>query len=131
MIHTGIDAALTLRDELGPGVADISTIKAGISKYAANRASEQYPTNTEAAKLNLQYVVAYALANGPPGLSAFGEDAINDARVKTLARIVSVAIDPRPTPTRTIPPGSRSRSATSASAPAPEPPEVPRARPEG
>ena len=94
VIHTGIDAALKLRDELGPRVADISAIKAGISKYAANRASEQYPTNTEAAKFNLQYVVAYALANGPPMLSAFGEDAINDARVKALARMVSVAIDP-------------------------------------
>jgi len=94
VIHTGIDAALTLRDELGPGVADISAIKAGISKYAANRASEQYPTNTEAAKFNLQYVVASALANGPPGLSAFGEEAIQDARVKALARMVSVAIDP-------------------------------------
>jgi 2-methylcitrate dehydratase PrpD len=75
-------------------VADISAIKAGISKYAANRASEQYPTNTEAAKFNLQYVVAYALANGPPTLSAFGEDAINNARVKALARMISVAIDP-------------------------------------
>jgi 2-methylcitrate dehydratase PrpD len=94
VIHTGIDAALKLREELGPRVADISAIKAGISKYAANRASEQYPTNTEAAKFNLQYVVAYALANGPPGLAAFGEEAINDVRVKTLARMVSVAIDP-------------------------------------
>ena len=94
VIHTGIDAALKLREELGPRVADISAIKAGISKYAANRASEQYPTNTEAAKFNLQYVVAYALANGPPTLSAFGEDAINNARVKALARMVSVAIDP-------------------------------------
>ena len=37
VIHTGIDAALTLRDELGPGVAEISAIKAGISKYAANQ----------------------------------------------------------------------------------------------
>jgi 2-methylcitrate dehydratase PrpD len=94
VIHTGIDAALKLREELGPRVADISAIKAGISKYAANRASEQYPTNTEAAKFNLQYVVAYALANGPPGLAAFGEEAINDVRVKALARMVSVAIDP-------------------------------------
>ena len=64
VIHTGIDAALKLREELGPRVADISAIKAGISKYAANRASEQYPASTEAAKFNLQYVVAYALANG-------------------------------------------------------------------
>ena len=47
-----------IRDELGPKVADITAIKAGISKYAASRAGEQYPANMEAAKFNLQYVVA-------------------------------------------------------------------------
>jgi 2-methylcitrate dehydratase PrpD len=94
VIHTAIDAALEIRAELGPRVADIAAIKAGISKYAANRASEQYPTNTEAAKFNLQYVVAYSLANGVPGLAAFGEEAIGNERVKALARMVSVAIDP-------------------------------------
>ena len=94
VIHTGIDAALKIREELGARVADITAIKAGISKYAANRASEQYPTNTEAAKFNLQYVVAYSLANGTPRLSSFGEAAIKDERVKALARMVSVAIDP-------------------------------------
>jgi len=94
VIHTGIDAALKLREVLGPRVADITAIKAGISKYAANRASEQYPANTEAAKFNLQYVVAYSLANGVPKLAAFGEDAIKNERVKALARMVSVAVDP-------------------------------------
>src|SRR3982074_160038 len=64
VIHTGIDAALKLRKELGARVADITGIKAGIAKYAANRASEQYPTNTEAAKFNLQFVVASALVHG-------------------------------------------------------------------
>ena len=44
--------------ELGPRVADITAIKAGISRYAAGRAGTQYPTNIEAAKFNLQYVVA-------------------------------------------------------------------------
>jgi 2-methylcitrate dehydratase PrpD len=94
VIHTGIDAALKIREQLGAQVADIVAIKAGISKYAANRASEQYPANTEAAKFNLQYVVAYSLANGVPTLSAFGEQAIRDERVKALARMVSVSIDP-------------------------------------
>ena len=103
-------------------MADITAIKAGISKYAANRASEQYPTNTEAAKFNLQYVVAYSLANGVPTLSAFGEEAINDERVKALARLVSVSIDPEfadareDYPTRltvTLKDGRSSRSCTS------------------
>jgi 2-methylcitrate dehydratase PrpD len=94
VIHTGIDAALKIRETLGARVADITAIKAGITKYAANRASEQYPTNTEAAKFNLQYVVAYALAKGVPKLDAFDEAAIKDERVKALARMVSISIDP-------------------------------------
>ena len=94
MIHTGIDAALKIREKLGARVADITAIKAGITKYAFSRASEQYPANTEAAKFNLQYVVAYSLANGVPRLDAFGEEAIKDARVKALASMVSISIDP-------------------------------------
>ena len=94
VIHTAIDAALKLRADLGARVADIAAIKAGIAKYAASRASEQYPTNTEAAKFNLQYVVGYSLANGVPTLKAFDEAAIKDERVKALARMVTVAIDP-------------------------------------
>jgi 2-methylcitrate dehydratase PrpD len=94
VIHTGIDAALKLREQLGPRVADITAIKAGISKYAASRASEQYPTNTEAAKFNLQYVVACSLVNGVPKLASFDEVAIKDERVRALARMITVAIDP-------------------------------------
>ena len=94
VIHTGIDAALQIRDELGPKVADIAAIKAGISKYAASRAGSQYPANMEAAKFNLQYVVAAALAHGVPKLATFEPDAIEDPRVKELAGMVKVAIDP-------------------------------------
>jgi 2-methylcitrate dehydratase PrpD len=94
VIHTGIDAALQIRDELGPRVADITAIRAGIAKYAANRAGTDYPANMEAAKFNLQYVVAASLANGVPKLETFEPKAINDPRVKALAALVSVVIDP-------------------------------------
>jgi 2-methylcitrate dehydratase PrpD len=94
VIHTGIDAALQIRDELGPRVADIAGIKAGIAKYAASRAGAEYPANMEAAKFNLQYVIAASLVNGVPKLATFEPDAIKDERVKALARLVSVAIDP-------------------------------------
>jgi 2-methylcitrate dehydratase PrpD len=94
VIHTGIDAALSICDELGAKVADITAIKAGISKYAASRAGEQYPANMEAAKFNLQYVVAAALAHGVPKLSTFEPAAIADPRVKELAGMVKVSIDP-------------------------------------
>jgi 2-methylcitrate dehydratase PrpD len=94
VIHTGIDAALQIRDELGARVADITAIKAGIAKYAASRAGTEYPANMEAAKFNLQYVVAASLINGVPKLKTFEPEAINDPRVKALAAKVSVAIDP-------------------------------------
>jgi 2-methylcitrate dehydratase PrpD len=94
VIHTGIDGALMIRDELGARAADIAAIKAGISKYAQSRAGEQYPANTEAAKFNLQYVVAYALAHGAPKLASFDEAAIKDERVRALATMISVALDP-------------------------------------
>ena len=48
----------------------------------------------EAAKFNLQYVVAQSLANGVPKLAHFEPDAIKDERVKALAQMVAVAIDP-------------------------------------
>jgi 2-methylcitrate dehydratase PrpD len=94
VIHTGIDAALMIREELGPRVADISGIKAGIAKYAASRASTQYPADMEAAKFNLQYVVGYSLAHGVPKLESFEPAAIADPRTKALAQIVAVSIDP-------------------------------------
>jgi 2-methylcitrate dehydratase PrpD len=94
VIHSGIDAALALRERLGTRFGAVVAIKAGISKYAANRATDQYPASTEAAKFNLQYVVAYALAHGVPKLAAFSEAAIRDPRVKELAGMVAIAIDP-------------------------------------
>ncbi len=94
VIHTGIDAALAIRDEPGPRVAEIAAIKAGISKYAANRAKEQYPEDMEAAKFNLQYVVASSLVRGVPKLETFEPPAIKDDRVKALTRMIAVAIDP-------------------------------------
>jgi 2-methylcitrate dehydratase PrpD len=94
VIHTGIDAALALRDELGPRVDDITAIRAGISKYAQSRAGANYPADMEAAKFNLQYVVAQALAHGAPKLSSFEPAAIADPRVRQLAGMVQVALDP-------------------------------------
>jgi 2-methylcitrate dehydratase PrpD len=94
VIHTGIDAALAIRDKLGAGVSDITAIHAGIARYAADRAKPDYPADTEAAKFNLQYVVGYSLARGVPKLASFDPPAINDPQVKALAQMVAVAIDP-------------------------------------
>src|SRR3954454_1192761 len=94
VVHTAIDAALIIRDKLGPATVDISTIHAGISKYAADRAKPEYPADTEAAKFNLHYVLGYSLAHGAPKLESFETAARNDPRVKALSQMVAVATDP-------------------------------------
>ena len=77
VIHTGIDAALQIRDELGARVADITAINRGISKYAASRAGAKYPANMEAAKFNLQYARRGVIGARPRrSFATFEPDAI-------------------------------------------------------
>lgn len=90
--HTAIDATLELRDEIKG--ADITAIKASITKFAASRIGSAYPTSIESAKFSMPYVAAYTALYGAPMLKAFTEEAIHDEAVKALAGKVSVAIDP-------------------------------------
>jgi 2-methylcitrate dehydratase PrpD len=90
--HTAIDAMLELRNEVP--IADVTAIQASITKYAASRIGDKYPTSIESAKFSMPYVAAYTALYGPPMLKAFTEEAIHDEAVKALARKVSVAIDP-------------------------------------
>jgi 2-methylcitrate dehydratase PrpD len=90
--HTAIDATLELRTEIN--IADIAAIKAGITRYAASRIGDKYPTSVESAKFSLPYVAAYSALYGAPMLTAFTEAAIEDEKIKSLAGKVSVSIDP-------------------------------------
>ncbi len=90
--HTAIDATLELRNEIK--IADIAAIKTSITKNAASRIGDKYPTSIESAKFSMPYVAAYTALYGPPMLKAFTEEAIGDEAVKALARKVSIAIDP-------------------------------------
>ncbi len=90
--HTAIDATLELRDEIKG--AEVTAIRAGITRYAASRIGDAYPTSIESAKFSMPYVAAYTALHGAPMLNAFTEEAIRDEAVKALARKVTVAIDP-------------------------------------
>ena len=90
--HTAIDATLALRREIKGSV--VAAIRTGITKHAASRIGQAYPTSVESAKFSMPYVAAYAALYGPPLLKAFTEEAIRDEAVKSLASKVTVAIDP-------------------------------------
>jgi 2-methylcitrate dehydratase PrpD len=91
--HTSIDATLELREEIGN--AEIVAIHAGITKYAAARIGDKYPTSIESAKFSMPFVASYTALYGPPMLKAFTEEAIRDEAVKALARKVTVGVDPQ------------------------------------
>ena len=90
--HAAIDATLELRNAIN--IAEVAAIKAGITRYAASRIGDKYPTSVESAKFSLPYVAGYAALYGPPLLPAFTEEAIADQKLKALAGKISVAIDP-------------------------------------
>jgi 2-methylcitrate dehydratase PrpD len=90
--HTSIDATLELRNEVR--AEDIAAIKTGITKYAASRIGDKYPTSVESAKFSMPYVASYTVLYGAPMLKAFTEEAIEDEKIKAMARKVSIAIDP-------------------------------------
>jgi 2-methylcitrate dehydratase PrpD len=90
--HTAIDATLELRNEIQG--AEVTAIKTSITRYAASRIGDQYPSSIEGAKFSMPYLAAYSALYGPPMLAAFTPEAIADDKVKMLARKVSVAIDP-------------------------------------
>jgi len=90
--HTAIDATLALRPEIKG--SDVAAIRTGVTKHAASRIGQAYPTSVESAKFSMPYVAAYAALYGPPLLKAFTEEAIRDEAVRSLASKVTVAIDP-------------------------------------
>src|SRR5437773_2004918 len=92
--HTAIEAALALREQLGPRVADITAIHCALSRSSAQRVNADYPATVEAAKFSAAYVVAYSLVHGTPRMPAFTDAALNDARVKAMARLVTAGADP-------------------------------------
>jgi 2-methylcitrate dehydratase PrpD len=90
--HAAIDATLALRDEIND--APVVAIRTAITKHAASRISDAYPTSVESAKFSMPYVAAYTALYGPPLIKAFTEQAIRDEAIRTLARKITVTIDP-------------------------------------
>ena len=88
--HTAIDAALELRDEVAP--SEIAHVDVAITRYAAQRYSDQYPRSAESAKFSGPYLAAYTFMHGAPMLAAFTEEALHDEAVRAFAQKVSLSI---------------------------------------
>ncbi len=94
LTHTAIEAALALREKVGGRLGEVRSIHCSVAKTAGARAGTQYPTTVEAAKFSVGYLVPYALLHGAPKIAAFTERALDDDRLKALAKTVTASIDP-------------------------------------
>jgi 2-methylcitrate dehydratase PrpD len=94
LTHTAIEAALDLREHVGTRLSDIKGIHCFITRNAAQRAGAVYPATIENAKFSVAYLVPYALVHGAPKIAAFTNKALQDERVKALAKTVTASVDP-------------------------------------
>jgi 2-methylcitrate dehydratase PrpD len=94
LTHTSIEASLDLRSKLAGRLSDIKSIHCSVTRNAGQRAGTQYPATVENAKFSVAYLVPYSLIHGAPKIAAFTEKALQDERVKALAKTVTASVDP-------------------------------------
>jgi 2-methylcitrate dehydratase PrpD len=94
LTHTAIEAALDLREHVGTRLSDIKSIHCFITRNAGQRAGAVYPATIENAKFSVAYLVPYALIHGAPKIAAFTDNALQDERVRALAKTVTASVDP-------------------------------------
>lgn len=106
--HGPIDAALALKRAVGFEAEEIDDVvvvytTGGFNMTCEPAAERRVPVSVQHAKFSLYYNVACALARGHVGLDDFTPEAVADPRVRQLAAMVRVTVDPEMT--RLIPPG--------------------------
>lgn len=89
--HPAIDAALTLRERIGP-LGPITAIEIESYPAALDLTDNREPASTYAAKFSLQFCVATALVHGRPGLAAFEGPALSDRAVRNLLARVNLRV---------------------------------------
>ncbi|MDZ7780022.1 MAG: MmgE/PrpD family protein [Gemmatimonadota bacterium] len=89
-VHPAIDAALELRDVLGPNPGDPASIQVESYPAALDVTDRPDPRTPHEARFSMQYAVARTLLHGRPGLEAFEPDALEDSAVRTLLPHVAV-----------------------------------------
>src|SRR5882762_7115597 len=98
MTHPYIDCARRLA-ERGLAAADIKEMICEVGEGTVHRlweplADKQRPPNGYGAKFSTPYCIAAGFVRGHLGLDAFGDDAVRDERLRSLAAKVRYEIDP-------------------------------------
>lgn len=94
--HHAIDAALALREGLGPeSLEDVESIRVDTYEVGVLQCGfSQYPVSPVEAKFSIPYTAAAALVTGKITQAEFTEEVLANPGIKTLAGKISVVSDP-------------------------------------
>jgi 2-methylcitrate dehydratase PrpD len=106
--HPALDALAAIRRREHVAAADVAGADVVVFPFGL-RMAEPDPPSLLAAKFSIPWAVAAALVLGHADLAAFGDEARADARIRDLARRVTVTADGEMTPRRSDYPTSRLR----------------------
>ena len=106
--HPALDALAAIRRREPVSAAEVAAAEVVVFPFGLRMAAPD-PANLLAAKFSLPWAVAAALVLGHGGLAAFTDEARADARIRDLARRVTITADGEMTPRRSDYPTSRLR----------------------
>ncbi len=91
--HTGIEAALLLRQEIGG--APIRSVRAGVSEMAFEPLIHVMPNSGLEGKFSLHYCIAAALTEGVVNLATFSDEKVADPAIRALIPRIKMEADDR------------------------------------
>jgi 2-methylcitrate dehydratase PrpD len=96
--HTAIDAALSIREQMGPGV-QIRRITANVNRQSHEAVGtpidmRRRPETVVQAQFSIPYTVACALQKGTVKLADFTDEGICNREVRAIAALTDVVTDP-------------------------------------
>ncbi len=91
--HTGIEAALLLREEIGG--APIRSVRAGVSEMAFEPLIYVMPNSGLEGKFSLHYCIAAALTDGVVNFATFSDEKAADPTIRALIPKIKMEADDR------------------------------------
>ncbi|MBB3237173.1 MmgE/PrpD family protein [Phyllobacterium endophyticum] len=94
-IQSAVQLLLELRGAEPLSPREISNVRIGVSKYAAQNNSSPAPIDTMGAQYSIPYCAALALTGNPRDPDMFAVSAVNDPVIRELAGRIEIVVDPR------------------------------------
>ena len=103
--HSPIEAVLRLAKQKSISPDEIESVRIYVSQVAQDMAGKPEPATGLEGKFSIRYSVANALVSGETGMSAYTDERVNDPKVRSLMRKVTILVE------ETLPgPGSAARA---------------------